>query len=99
MNAQLPQNSIAEKYFATVSTFIQGDGWNEPLIHGLFPPYIAQNLITIPILTTHQEDARFWALDQKGKYQVRDGYKLEIGFYNTLPHCSEMKSKDWWKFV
>lgn len=92
---QQPMDNIVANEFKTVSTLMHEGVWNVALISSLFPQYIVPNILSIPILDTHIADSRFWFLDQKGKYNVRDGYKLDIGCYNSPINSSKHKDKDW----
>lgn len=38
-------------------------------------------------------------MDAKGKYFVKEGYKVAIGLYEPPAHCSTSLSKNWWKFL
>ncbi|XP_075524463.1 uncharacterized protein LOC142556843 [Primulina tabacum] len=87
------------KHFATVSTLLDGKSWNEPLIHNLFPPQLVKDILAIPLSQSQKEDFRFWAYDPKGKYSVRDGYKVAIGFFDSPPSCSGNHSIEWWRFI
>ncbi|CAA0814228.1 Ribonuclease H-like superfamily protein [Striga hermonthica] len=72
--------------------------WNESLVSSLFPHFIAKEILQIPLPGSDKEDERYWCFDEKGKYSVREGYKVEMGFYNSqvnqsegLAHCDELK--------
>ncbi|XP_075473411.1 uncharacterized protein LOC142504428 [Primulina tabacum] len=82
-----------------VNSFIVNGAWNESLIRATFPSYIAEDVLAIPLANNSSEDCRFWLYDPKGKYTVRNGYKLEVGFFNTPSHTSNTHAKSWWKFV
>lgn len=73
-----PMDPIVEREFNTVSTLLHEGAWNESLVSFLFPPYVVQNILSIPISTTQKANSRFWFLDPNGKYLVKYGYKLEI---------------------
>lgn len=85
--------------FATVSTLLVGESWNEPLIHSIFPIYLAKEILAIPLSRTQKDDYRFWEYDPKGKYSVCDGYKATIGFYDSPPSCWGNHSIEWWRFI
>ncbi|XP_073042013.1 uncharacterized protein [Primulina eburnea] len=55
--------------------------------------------MALPIATGLSEDSRYWFHDAKGKYSVKDGYKVDIGFYKPPTHSSALQSKKWWKFL
>lgn len=77
--------------FDTVDTLIQCQSWKIDIVQSIFPPYIAQEVLNIPLSPNQQPDSRFWKYDPKGKYLVRDGYKLDIGFFDPPSYCSELK--------
>ncbi|XP_073127467.1 uncharacterized protein [Henckelia pumila] len=72
---------------------------NANLLNSILPNYIVQNILEIPISLSLNEDSRYWYLDPKGHYSVKDGYKLEIGFYDSSEKSSHLHSKGWWKFL
>lgn len=63
---------------STVKTLIHDRNWNEPLIHDLFPSYIVQKILEIPISNSQYEDSRYWFFSSKGKYSVRDGINCKL---------------------
>ncbi|XP_073138031.1 uncharacterized protein [Henckelia pumila] len=73
--------------------------WNANLLNSILPNYIVQNILAIPISLSLNEDSRYWYLDPNGHYSVKDGYKLEIGFYDSSENSSHLHSKGWWKFL
>ncbi|XP_075492475.1 uncharacterized protein LOC142530527 [Primulina tabacum] len=83
----------------TVNTLILNGSWNETLLHKILPSYIVQEVMTLPIAIGSSEDSRYWFHDVKGKYSVKDVYKLNIGFYKPPTHSSVLHSKKWWKFL
>ncbi|XP_073285260.1 uncharacterized protein [Primulina huaijiensis] len=74
--------------FVTVSELMVNGAWNKPLVQTIFAPYIAQEILAIPLPTIPPKDSRLWPFDSKGKYSVRDGYKVEIGSYESPSHYS-----------
>ncbi|XP_075499773.1 uncharacterized protein LOC142538311 [Primulina tabacum] len=87
------------EHFARVSTLLDRESWNEPLIHNLFPPHLVKDILAIPLSQSQKEDFRFWSYDPKGKYSVSDGYKVAIGFFDSPPSCSSNHSIEWWRFI
>ncbi|XP_075475624.1 putative mitochondrial protein AtMg00310 [Primulina tabacum] len=83
----------------TVNTLILNGSWNETLLHKVLLSYIVQDVMALPLATGASEDSRYWFHDVKGKYSVKDGYKLDIGFYKPPTHSSILQSKKWWKFL
>ncbi|XP_073137815.1 uncharacterized protein [Henckelia pumila] len=69
-----------------VKDLMVNGGWNTQLVQQLFPPYLAKEILAIPTFSDQQQDFRFWPLDPKGRYSVREGYKSEMGFYDS-PVC------------
>lgn len=62
-------------------------------------PYIAQKILEIPLHSTQHMDSRYWEFNPKGKFTVREGYKMEIGCYEAPQHCSSIKETSWWKHL
>ncbi|XP_073137264.1 uncharacterized protein [Henckelia pumila] len=83
----------------SVSSFLHNGSWNSSLVRSLFPTFLAQEILTIPISHSMAEDSRYWQYHPKIKYLVRNGYKLEIGFFDSHSHSSESQSKSWWKHL
>lgn len=78
----------------TVSVLMLRGAWNETLVLNNFPSYLAQEILHIPLSSAQSIDSRFWTFDPKGKYTVRDGYKVDIGFYDTPRNFSMMHSNN-----
>ncbi|XP_075507400.1 uncharacterized protein LOC142544228 [Primulina tabacum] len=85
--------------FVTVSELMVNGAWNKPLVQTIFAPHIAQEILAIPLPTIPPKDSRLWPFDSKGKYSVRDGYKVEIGSYESPSHYSLVQSKQWWSYI
>ncbi|XP_073120144.1 uncharacterized protein [Henckelia pumila] len=68
-------------------------------VQQIFPLHITQNIMVIPLSQTQQEDLRIWMFDSKGKYLVRDGYKVALGFFDPPATSSEHQSRGWWQFL
>ncbi|XP_075475824.1 uncharacterized protein LOC142513002 [Primulina tabacum] len=69
-----------------------------PGVQSLMRP-AAEDVLAIPLANNASEDSRFWLYDPKGNYTVRNGYKLEVGFFDTPSHTSNTHAKSWWKFI
>lgn len=83
-----------------VSYLIQNYQWNETLIRGLCLPFIAEEILKIPLSNDVHGDSRFWKSDSKGKYSVRSGYRLEIGVGASHANTSNLEVlQKWWKFL
>ncbi|XP_075515903.1 uncharacterized protein LOC142550711 [Primulina tabacum] len=82
-----------QEHFKSVNKLIQQGSWNETVIRQIFPSYIAEEVLNIPLAGELTEDVRYWRQDPKGCYSVRDGYKTEIGCYEPPPNCSEIHSR------
>ncbi|XP_075521554.1 uncharacterized protein LOC142554762 [Primulina tabacum] len=78
-----------------VNSFIVNGAWNESLIRTTLPSYIAEDVLAIPLANNASEDSRFWLYDPKGKYTVRNGYKLEVEFFDTPSHTLNTHAKSW----
>lgn len=78
---------------------MQDQNWNINLVQNLFPHYIAQEILAIPISTDLRQDSRYWIHDPKGKYSVRDDYKLDIGFFDSPRFCFELQVSKTWKLL
>jgi len=50
--------------------------WNMNLIRGIFPPFIVDNIMQVPVLYVVTHDTLIWKEDKCGVYTVKIGYKL-----------------------
>lgn len=50
--------------------------WNHELVHSLFPPTIASDIMHTPVLRDHGEDKRIWRFTSDGQYTVKSGYRI-----------------------
>ena len=48
--------------------------WNDPLITHIFPPAIAQHILSIPLSLAGEEDSFFWPHAEDGIYSCKTGY-------------------------
>ncbi|XP_075473879.1 putative mitochondrial protein AtMg00310 [Primulina tabacum] len=85
--------------YGTVNTLITNGRWNDQIVNTIFQPHIASNILSIPLSASRRVDFRYWFIDSKGKYSVKEGYKVEIGLYDSPSHSSTLPLKDWWKFL
>lgn len=92
-------NGQTNENHETVNTLIQGENWKAATIHNLFPQHIAQKILAIPLPSMQRQDSRYWIHNPKGKYMVKEGYKLDIGFFHPPNNCSELKEPEMWKFL
>ncbi|XP_073137674.1 uncharacterized protein [Henckelia pumila] len=60
-----------------VKDLMVNGGWNTQLVQQLFPPYLEKEILALPTFSDQQQDFRFWPLDPKGRYSVREGYKSQ----------------------
>lgn len=57
------------------SLFYQSSGnWHESIIHDIFNPVDAQNILNMAIFQTNNEDVPIWKLSRDGKYLVKSAY-------------------------
>ncbi|XP_075499758.1 uncharacterized protein LOC142538287 [Primulina tabacum] len=82
-----------------VKDLIENGRWREPKIRELFPHHLVDDILAIPIALSQSEDHRFWLFDPRGKYTVRDGYKVATGFYEPPESSSTSRMEGWWKFL
>lgn len=82
-----------------IKTLLLDGYWNIQLVKSLFNPYIAHKILEIPLTASLQSNSRYWEFNSKGKYSVREGYKLEIGCYEAPQHCSFIHATSWWKYL
>lgn len=63
-------------------------------------PYIANEVLSIPISLNTESNKRSWKFDPKGHYLVRDGYKAELGVFDSPAHHSNNSlEQSWWKYL
>ncbi|XP_075483594.1 uncharacterized protein LOC142523746 [Primulina tabacum] len=82
-----------------VKDLIENGRWREPQIRELFPHHLVDDILAIPIATSQSEDHCFWFFNPRGKYTVRDGYRVATGFYDLPEFSSTSRMEDWWKFL
>ncbi|XP_073041813.1 uncharacterized protein [Primulina eburnea] len=69
------------------------------LISNTFNPWIAGEILKIPLSSRLCFDTRFWRFDEKGKYSVRNGYRLQQGLFAQPEHQSALLLQSWWTFL
>jgi hypothetical protein len=50
--------------------------WDNNKILSLFPPYVANHILAVPLFVDIEEDHLVWADDIHGNYNVKFGYKM-----------------------
>ncbi|XP_073286144.1 uncharacterized protein, partial [Primulina huaijiensis] len=84
---------------STVDTLIKDGSWDVDLISNTFNPWIACEILKIPLPSRLGFDTRFWVFDEKGKYSVRNGYRLQQGLFAQPEHQSTLMLQSWWTFM
>lgn len=70
----------------SVNTLIKEGAWDADLLYSSFNPYIAGEILKIPLSVTGKCDTLYWRFDVKGKYSVRDGCRLQRGLFDPPAH-------------
>lgn len=83
----------------TVQHFIRNGQWDIILLRGTFPDFMIEEILQMSISSETQHDSRFWIFDSKGKYLVKDGYRVGVGMFETPEYQSERSLTKWWKFL
>ncbi|XP_075475208.1 uncharacterized protein LOC142505947 [Primulina tabacum] len=83
----------------TVSALIQDGEWNANLISNSFNPYVAGEILKIPLSVEGTPDILFWRHDAKGQYTVRDGCRTQRGLFLAPEHQLKHPNEDWWPFL
>ncbi|XP_075515385.1 uncharacterized protein LOC142550029 [Primulina tabacum] len=83
----------------SVSTLIRNGEWDTDLISASFNPYIAGEILKIPLNDVVVRDSLFWKYDAKGRYTVKDGCRLQRGLFIPPTHQSVHPNEDWWSFI
>ncbi|XP_075473415.1 uncharacterized protein LOC142504432 [Primulina tabacum] len=84
---------------ATVNELINQGAWDVNLISNRFNPFVAGEILKIPILPTGECDSLFWRFNAKGKYIVCDGCRFQRGLFSPPEHQSEHHIESWWEFI
>ncbi|XP_075507503.1 uncharacterized protein LOC142544331 [Primulina tabacum] len=84
---------------STVDTLIKDGSWDVDLISNTFNPWIAGKILKIPLPSRLCFDTRFWRFDKKGKYLVRNRYRLQQGLFAQPEHQSALMLQSWWTFL
>ncbi|XP_062013785.1 uncharacterized protein LOC133730151 [Rosa rugosa] len=68
-------------YFSSRATFvadlfISPGVWNVTLLSELFPAYIVQKILTLPLSPRVHEDRWIWGADKKGQFTVKSAYHV-----------------------
>ncbi|CAA0832090.1 Ribonuclease H-like superfamily protein [Striga hermonthica] len=71
----------------------------ENLIVNVFPPFIAEEILKINIPNSPDKDDLYWCSDGKGNYSIKEGYKVEMGFFDPPANQSDNRIRKWWKFL
>ena len=57
-----------------VSELIHNQGWNETMLHNLFPPWEVEAIMRIPLPHTAMEDKWVWHYTKHGSFTVKSAY-------------------------
>jgi ribonuclease HI len=72
--------------------------WDSNKIHSLFPSYVANSILAVPLFDDVEEDQLVWDDDMKGNYNVKSGYNLLLA--PTIEAVTRLGKEDWkwiWK--
>ncbi|XP_075521069.1 uncharacterized protein LOC142554268 [Primulina tabacum] len=83
----------------TVHNLIKDGAWDADLLYSSLNPYVAGEIIKIPLSTAGKCDALYWRFDVKGKYYVREGCRLQRVLFDPPTHESTHPFEDWWSFI
>lgn len=96
MHNKLSPVSVLED--TEVSSLIGSHRWNESLVRETCLPYIAQNILNIPLSNTEMGSIIFWVYDLKGQFSVKSGYLCGIGFHDPPDNqSSSSMMQRWWR--
>ncbi|XP_075518291.1 putative mitochondrial protein AtMg00310 [Primulina tabacum] len=65
-----------------VDALIKDGRRDDEAIRGSVLPYIGDEIHRIPLPQTPRDDSRYWKYDSKGRYSVKEGYRMGIGLYD-----------------
>lgn len=82
----------------TVNSLIRAGNWDVDLIYNSFNPYVAGEILKIPLPISELDDVQFWRFDPKGQYTVRSGCRLQRGLFKSPENQSEYFVEKWWSF-
>ncbi|KAK6144319.1 hypothetical protein DH2020_021139 [Rehmannia glutinosa] len=80
---QVGMSEIIIDYFENLFHSTQPSEDDMRLVRSSFPEFIAKEILEIPLPNDPTEDCRYWRFSSKGLFSVREGYRLEIGMYDT----------------
>jgi ribonuclease HI len=72
--------------------------WDSNKIHSIFPPYVANSILEVPLFNDVEEDHLVWDDDMHGNYNVKSGYNLLLE--PTIDAVTRQGKEDWkwiWK--
>ncbi|KAJ1423881.1 Reverse transcriptase zinc-binding domain [Sesbania bispinosa] len=71
--------------------------WNREVIYELFPREVAEQILSIPLFLSNQEDTMTWKWTMNRKYSVRSGYRLIMEKEAELVGSSSSMTFPWSK--
>jgi ribonuclease HI len=72
--------------------------WDSNIIHSIFPSYVANSILAVPLFDDVEEDQLVWDDDIHGNYNVKSGYNLLLE--PTIEAVTRLGKEDWswvWK--
>jgi hypothetical protein len=64
------------------------NGWNEQLVHAMFLPHDAEEIMKIKVPMHDLEDTIAWHYEKNGKFTVRSAYRLASSINSEPPPSS-----------
>lgn len=75
----LHDHTVKDLFYPTTRT------WNHELVHTLFPPHVARDILYTPVLQVNVGDKQLWRFTSDGAYTVKSGYRI---------YCDAIANKD-----
>jgi ribonuclease HI len=72
--------------------------WDSNIINSIFPPYVANSILAVPLFDDVVEDQLVWNDDMYGNYTVKSGYNLLL--QTPIEAVTRQGNEDWkglWK--
>jgi ribonuclease HI len=95
---QSPQEQGVASLYVNQLLCTNEKAWDSNKIHSIFPSYVANSIIAVPLFNDVEEDHLVWDDDMHGNYNVKSGYNLLL--QPTIEAVTRHGKEDWkwiWK--
>lgn len=74
-------------------------GWKEDFIRSNFLEIVARQILNIPQPRAAKKDKVLWHYDKRGKFSVKNAYKVALKCKNLNAAGCSSESNEWWSLV